>query len=175
MLDHAYFHREELEKIVKKEFSPAASLGRYKFLHTFSYHDFKSYVVESDTKRWIQMVSMSDGQINGYLAADVDRSVNAVKEMVVFGFKRSAEFSHDFRRFVWKLFLGYNFNKMSFTAVVGSPAERMYDHYVTKYGGRIVGTHKSHVKLIDGKVYDLKMYEMMRDDALKLARPQDKE
>jgi hypothetical protein len=45
--------------------------------------------------------------------------------------------------------------------VVGNPAERMYDKFIEKYNGRVVGIKKNEVKLVDGKFYGLKLYEII--------------
>lgn len=177
MLDYAYFHKEELQKQIKKVLVPNVFLGKYKFLHVLPYHNFESFNIEPNSKRWIQFVSITkDGQVVGYFGADIDRDVNAAKEIVVFNLAdNSPTFASDFRDFFRKLFGGYNLNKVSFSVVVGAPHEPMYDLYAKKYGGRIVGILKNHIKLIDGKIYDLKMYEVMKETAVKTARDGDLE
>ncbi len=39
--------------------------------------------------------------------------------------------------------------------------QRIYDYYVEKMGGRIVGVHKQFYVLSDGKYYDKKSYEIL--------------
>jgi hypothetical protein len=48
--------------------------------------------------------------------------------------------------------------------VVGNPAERLYDRVINKYGGRIVGIKEKSTKLIDGLYYDVKLYEIFKED-----------
>ena len=43
---------------------------------------------------------------------------------------------------------------------------------IKKYGGRIVGIKKKDVQLIDGKYYDLKLYEIFADDYFKSIKKQ---
>jgi hypothetical protein len=73
-------------------------------------------------------------------------------------------FSHDMGDFIFSLFLRHRFNKIVFRVVVGNPAEDIYDRFCVKYGGRIVGVLKDNVKLLDGKNYDEKLYEIMLND-----------
>jgi len=40
--------------------------------------------------------------------------------------------------------------------------------YANKYGGRVIGTFSQEARLRDGKLYDVKYYEMMRDKCLRL-------
>ena len=48
--------------------------------------------------------------------------------------------------------------------VIGNPIEKSYDKMVKKYGGRIIGTYKEDVKLIDGEYYDKKLYEILSSE-----------
>ncbi len=57
--------------------------------------------------------------------------------------------------------------KNCFTVVVGNPVESRYDRIIERYGGRIVGIHKEHTMLPDGRLYDEKMYEILRTDYMK--------
>ena len=65
------------------------------------------------------------------------------------------------------LFEKFNFYKIEFGVVVGNPIEKMYDKYIQKYGGQIVGIFKSTTKLQDGEFADMKYYEIFRDEYLK--------
>ena len=60
----------------------------------------------------------------------------------------------------------YIVTKIVFTVVVGNPVEPKYDRLISRYGGRIVGIHKDHVMLPDGRLYDEKVYEIFRTDYL---------
>ena len=62
------------------------------------------------------------------------------------------------------IFEKYNFRKLNFAVVIGTPVEKHYDRLIKRYGGRIVGVRKQNCRLIDGKYYDEKLYEIMRDD-----------
>ena len=66
------------------------------------------------------------------------------------------------------LFKQYGINRAVFNVIVGNPAERLYDRICNKYGGRVIGTFNQEAKLQDGKLYDVKYYEMMRDKCLRV-------
>lgn len=76
-------------------------------------------------------------------------------------------FSKDFRKFLTELFDRYNFNKVSFKVIKGNAAEKMYDKYIEKYNGRVVGYRKNEIMLSDGRYYDDKLYEITKEDYLK--------
>jgi hypothetical protein len=51
--------------------------------------------------------------------------------------------------------------------VIGNPIEETYDRLCAKYGGRILCIQKDETKLEDNKYYDVKLYEIMREDYMK--------
>ena len=58
----------------------------------------------------------------------------------------------------------YNFRKLNFYVIAGNPAEKAYDKMIKRYGGRVVGYRRKNTRLFDGKYYDEKLYEVMRED-----------
>ena len=76
----------------------------------------------------------------------------------------SMTFAMDLGRALTDIFEKYNFRKLNFYVIVGNPAEKAYDKMIKKYGGRVVGYRRENTRLFDGKYYDEKLYEVMRDD-----------
>lgn len=50
---------------------------------------------------------------------------------------------------------------------MGNPIEGSYDKMIHRYGGRIIGVEKGEVRLPDGKLYDVKRYEITRREYIK--------
>ncbi|MCI9098071.1 MAG: hypothetical protein HFI95_18260 [Lachnospiraceae bacterium] len=65
------------------------------------------------------------------------------------------------------IFEKHRFRKIDFYVVIGNPVKYQYDRMVEIYGGRAVGFRKEHVMLMDGKLYDQKLYEILREDYMK--------
>lgn len=133
----------------------------YKYYNLGSYYDDPEYK-NSD---WIRSdwVSTTDGVVKAQFKAYLDRDYMTVTELAIINYSQTyVEFYSDFREFIRRL-VKVGFRKISFSVVVGNPAEKTYDRFIKRYGGRIVGTYTSHVKLIDGKYYDLKRYEIFTD------------
>jgi RimJ/RimL family protein N-acetyltransferase len=76
-------------------------------------------------------------------------------------------FGNDVRIAMDEIFTKYNFRKLTFSVVIGNPIEKQYDKLISKYGGRVVGTYKENVKLMDNRYYDEKYYEIFREDYLR--------
>ena len=65
------------------------------------------------------------------------------------------------------IFEKFNFNKMNFGVVIGNPVEKSYDRLVERYGGRIVGIKERETKLFDNQYYDVKEYEILKENYLR--------
>lgn len=161
MLKLAYKYQQELNK----KYSEIIFQDRYKWWNNGACWDY-SKEMDKDSYNKLQLVSVDkDNNVLGFLEAIVDRTNNRISSISLMNFgKISHEFSKDVLRFIYFLFMKQNFRKINFHVIVGNPAELIYDKFVNKYGGRVVGTFKEDVKLEDGMFYDNKHYELFRDD-----------
>jgi hypothetical protein len=66
------------------------------------------------------------------------------------------------------IFEKYGLNKCSFSVVIGNPAERMWDKLALNFGGRIIGYRQEDVCMEDGKLHDVKEYEIMAKNYFKV-------
>ena len=144
---------------------------------TFKYWVGAPYVGDLDIKAetWerFDLVSTYEDEIIGYIAFDVDRSSDFISGVSIINFhtgentKKNIIFGRDVLTAIDQMFTKFNFRKMSFFVIIGNPIEKTYDKFIAKYGGRVVGIEKQHVKLTDGQYYDQKRYEIFRDDYIK--------
>lgn len=166
MLKLAYFYKQQLQE----EYQKIIFDEKYKFYFCQSYWDYEFHTSTGDSNWYgIEYVSVNkDGDIIGYLGADINRDSNKVNCLKIINFKNKGNitFSKDLYNFLMELFTKYKVRKIEFSVVVGNPIEKMYDKYVQKYGGHIAGQYTKYIKLIDGEYYDYKMYEIFREDYL---------
>ena len=133
-------------KEMEKKMRDTWGKEKYWYYHRCSY--FSPQVIKEDTWTDTQFVSLnSAGEVTGYLGYGIDRECRYVTYLAIINFTDDISF-------------GSNVMKM----VKGNPVEQKYDRLIDRYGGRIVGVHKDHVMLPDGKYYDEKIYEISRDD-----------
>jgi len=136
---------------------------KYKFFNCSTYWDNQIFEIpDSDWNSFVR-ISVGDDKVLGYFKANIVRDTYDVSSMVIVNFnlkKISFTFIRDLEAFVNYLLEYKKFRKIAFSVVVGNPAERLYDKFIEKYNGRIVGVRKNDVKLVDGKYYDLKLYEV---------------
>jgi hypothetical protein len=157
MLDIACRHEEELKKL----FLETWHSDHYKYWTFGCYSD--QYEPAKNTWDKTEFVSLdSAGKVIGYIAYDVDRNTRNTSGLSALSFTQNkVVFGRDLLQAMKNIFDKYHFRKIDFSVVCGNPIERSYDRLVNKFGGRIVGTKTEHCRLIDGKYYDLKLYEVM--------------
>jgi len=162
MLKLAYPYKEQLQE----KYNQVIYDEKYKFYNISSYWTYE-FIMDKNGWDRLDFVSVdADGFIIGYLGAALARPMNFVDGLSIlnFGEKGNYCFAKDLHTFLIDLFLKFNFYKISFSIVVGNSIEKMYDKYVLKHGGRIIGHNKKHAMLYDGQLYDVKYYELFKDD-----------
>lgn len=79
-------------------------------------------------------------------------------------------FAYDLIQVVDNIFMKFNFNRIEWWAYADNPAIRGYDALIKRYGGIRAGYLKQNVKLLDGKLHDTIIYEILREDYIKNRR-----
>ena len=136
----------------------------------YKYYNYSSYCskieIKDDTWNAHEFVSVNkQGNIIGFISYEINRCANSVGGLGIINFTDDQiTFGKDVLEAMKDIFEKYNFNKLSFCVVVGNPIEATYDRLISKYGGRVVGIEKQHTMLYDHKLYDVKRYEILRED-----------
>ena len=159
MLEPAIKYKEQLEKLQYGIWFDE----KYKYWNCDVYYDTLN--IENNTWNKHQFVSVVNEKVLGYIAYNVSRADNSVYGLSIMNFSdNKAAFGMDLGQALKDIFEKFNFRKLNFTVVIGNPIEKSYDKMIKKYGGRIVGIKKEDVKLIDGKYYDRKIYEILASE-----------
>ena len=162
MLKQAILYEEQL----KRKYMEAMCDDYFKFFTGCSYHSFTIDIVKSDWSE-IQRVSVNrDGLVIGFITCQIERDSNNASRFGIMNFTKKSNiiFANDVLEFLRELKDGYNINRMEFMAYIGSEAEKMYTEFIKKHGGSVVGVEKRVAKLPDGKYYDCKIFEILRED-----------
>jgi len=163
MLKPAILYKEALAEKAKVVLS---NPEKYQFMELCNYLCYDTFVID-DVSEWakIKRVSINgENEVLGFMKAAVCRQDNSVSELLFVNFnlhKLSITFVRDMEIFLQ--YLLKMFRKVSFVCVVGNPAERLYDKVIEKYHGRVVGIKKQEALLQDGQLYDLKLYEIVKE------------
>lgn len=163
MLDLALNHQEELIRKLRATWMD----NRYKFYHA-SNHRGDPDIPES-TWAAHQFVSLREHDVIGMIDYQIDRDSGFAYGLGIINFEvnPSSTFSRDLAVALKEIFEKYAFRRLEWSVIIGNPIEKSYDRLCARYGGRIVGTYKNRIKLLDGQFYDEKFYEIERKDYLK--------
>lgn len=158
MIKPAQLYNKEL----KEKFANIAYDLKYQFFNGDCYWD--EYMPINSTWGNHEFVSIYNNEIIGYFRYRIHRGCNNVNSLQAINFLKNPTivFSKDMHKVLTDIFDKYKFNKISFRCIIGNPIEKSYDKIIKKYGGKIVGVHEKHVKLLDGLIYDCKDYEISR-------------
>lgn len=164
ILKPALLYKEKLNKT----YGEIIFKDKYKY---YNYDSYWNYTLQLSENSWneIEMVSIDrNDNVIGFLRAGILRDSNKISSLGIVNFyNKNVIFAKDLYQFLNDLLVKFNFRKIEFLVVIGNPAEKMYDKYIKKYNGNIVGIKKESAKLQDGKYYDVKLYEIFREDYLR--------
>jgi hypothetical protein len=170
MLDYAKKYEAELKNLFHDTFMDFS----FKYCYLASWRD--ELEIPSSTYNEHSFASLRDDKVIGYISYKISRDSDAIYaiQLINFSKDKSYTFGKDAMTCVKDIFEKYNFRKIAFSVTIGNPVEKQYDRIITRYGGRIVGIKRQEYKLIDGKYYDIKEYEIFAENyfkAINKARP----
>jgi RimJ/RimL family protein N-acetyltransferase len=163
MLDYAKKYETELVKLYQDiAFDPFYNFHLYGNCR-------EALEIPKDTWHGHYFVSKAGNRVIGYINYAISRSENAVQGISIahFGGKNAKDgiiFGRDVMTALKDIFEKFGFIKINFRVVIGNPIEKTYDKLIKRYGGRIVGIFRKEVRLIDGKLYDVKEYEILAEE-----------
>lgn len=159
---------QKYSDILKLKFADIVYDEKYKFCNGGYVDEYKP---SESTWNTHEFVSIHKGEVIGYISYGINRNEYDVSGLRAINFSdNKIVFGLDLMKVVEGIFSKFNFRKLSFGVYVGNPIEKSYDKMIEKYGGRIVGVKKEECKLMDGKYYDFKIYEILKSEYdLKLA------
>ena len=160
MLDLASKYKSEINNLLS---STVLNPNEYKYYYEAGF--VENYEPKTDTWHHLHFVSINeDDTFNGIIFANLSRTVNSVDSLAILSNKKSNIFMYDVLRVIDMLFNKYNFNKIKFNVIKGNKAEKIYDKFIEKYNGTIIGTFTKDALLLTGEVCDVKYYEIFKDD-----------
>lgn len=107
------------------------------------------------------------GKVIGYIGYVLHPSTRVASDFGAVNFYRDDHqilFAKDLFTAIENLFEKFGCRVMDFMEIRGNPIEKSYDRLVQKYGGRIVGYQRDQAQTIDGKLCDIKLYEIHSED-----------
>lgn len=167
MLKNAYLYEEEIKrKSYEIWYDP-----KYQYYYSGPYHGEFSLNHDNDgdwSSRTFASVN-SKGEVIGYMGYHINHEINGANSFGALNFSNDKiTFGLDLAQCIDDIFCKFCMNRLEFNVIVGNPIERSYDRMVQKYGGRILCVRKQTAKDIAGNLLDDKVYEIVREDYLKV-------
>ena len=165
MIDVAQKYKTELAALFLENWGNE----RLKYWNTIGYNRTLPELPEND---WCSrhFVIKNNEKIIGYVSYEMSIRPNSVHTLEAVNFSNKPEDKSVFGIGLFKIlkdvFDLHKANKINFCVTVGNPIEPSYDRLIAKFGGRIVGIYKEDARLVDGEMYDLKAYEILRSEYL---------
>jgi hypothetical protein len=136
----------------------------YRFEAYASYYD--TFELPGTTYNSNHFVSVYNNDVLGMIEYQIKRPENLAwgLRIIHFGGKDAPHryvFGKDVMTAIKDIFEKYRFNKLNFVVVIGNPIEKTYDKLIRRYNGRIAGIREQETRLIDGKLYGIKEYEIL--------------
>jgi hypothetical protein len=120
---------------------------------------------EPSDKTWekLNLVSTLNGKVIGEMGYRIESVSRIAHRFYAAHFSRDNGFifMRDLITCLKDIFEKYGLNKLSYSVVIGNPAEKIWDKLTLNYGGRIIGYREQDVCMENGKLYDVKEYEIL--------------
>lgn len=168
MLEYAKLYEAKL----KLEFAKIAFDERFMWMDGSSYR--KPYSCDGEHWSKMEMVSLDkDKNIIGYLKYTIARDSRRATSVQVVNFRTFEDnkkdrhiitFGRDLDRFLRDIFEKFDYNGLEYSVFTENPIMKTYDKLTEKFGGREVGTFTKRYRLLDGKLHDVKYYEITKED-----------
>ena len=121
-------------------------------------------------KRYFAVLNDSD-ELLGYIGYSVDTDIRVA---MWFGAINFSNDKYTFGKAIWQVicdcFVKFGMNVIEWSVVCGNPAEKSYDRLCKKFGGRVVGVRRKRAKDLAGNLHDDKIYEIEKEDFLRVAK-----
>ena len=139
---------------------------KYKYFHVDNYSKI-TYEPEKTTWSKIDFVYLNEKkEVTGLIGVKLERPY-PVANITMIHDGGGFDFIIGVKQLIKKLFIDFNIPKITWSVLIGNKAEVLYDRFIIRNGGRIVGIFHKHKMALDGEICDLKMYEMLREDFIK--------
>jgi len=107
----------------------------------------------------------SNEDIIGYISYAVDWSAMSADRFCMISYQKgNLEFVKDLWKVICDLFEVYHMNRIEWYCYADNPAIRGYRNFIKKHGGRECGYRRQTTKLMDGKLHDSVIFEIMADE-----------
>ncbi|MFA5732904.1 MAG: hypothetical protein WC934_13015 [Acidithiobacillus sp.] len=164
MLKYAIIYENELNEIYQK-----IILGNEKYLYwDHTYSNLKLKLRENDWE-YLQLVSIVNNKIIGYINIKFDRDINAVSNISAISFDiGNIYFLYDLLASVDLIFCKRNMSKIIINFYKKNPYAKVWELFIGIFRMRYIGYYENNRKLKNGKLVDELVFEIKKKSYLKI-------
>lgn len=159
MLKPAQLYKDELNKKMVEGWYDIENMYYHNgpFVYSMDVADNNSDVRE--------FVCIDGERLIGYISYDVDYMSMSAHNFGFISFdKGNVTLVKDVFNHIKDLFHSYHFNRVAWYCYADNPAIRGYRNFIQKFGGKEVGYLRQSTKLLDGKLHDSVIFEILKSD-----------
>lgn len=160
MLVNARLYQDELNDLIKSiEFD-------FKYQYYFSSRQRNRYYsLDNEDCLYFVSINPETKELIGYISFVIDKEVDCAYNFGIMAFKFNSKiFISDVLKLINDLFISYNLNKLEWNCYEDNPAIKIYDKFCKLTNGYRCGKYLKSNKLMDGKLHNSIMFELMRTD-----------
>lgn len=164
MIKPAILYKEELERKFKEIFYDL----KFQYYTHGTFNNIPEIPNNNEKFHCFASVDENDNVI-GYISYGVDWETMTTCGFGAISFAPAGNvlFAYDLRKVIDDIFVKFNYNRVEWWAYEDNPAIRGYDAFIKRCGGRRAGYLRQNIKLMDGKIHNSIIYEILREDYMK--------
>lgn len=154
-------------QLYKEQLSTVSVNTWYDLSYIYYYGGSGSSIIKvsDDNYNTHSFVSIDNNNIIGYMCYTIDWVAMSVDNFGIISFQKgNLEFIKDVYQAIHNIFKVYHMNRISWFCYADNPAIIGYRNFIRKHGGCQCGYERERVKLLDGKLHDTVMFEIMASE-----------
>lgn len=164
MLEPALFHRKEL---LNKSMGTLHN-KKYMWYTGANYYTFPSVLDDISNHHQFASINKSN-EVIGYISYHFSLSTKSCTDLNIIKYDNknyisSVIFAKDVLSAIYDCFFKYDFNRIEWNCYADSPQINMCRKFIKKYGGHEAGYLHSNAILMDEKLHDTVIFEIMKDE-----------
>lgn len=125
--------------------------------YKFFMNSCKMKPLKTSSFKKLEYISIVDGKVQGYFAFIFDKINRKITNIELISFDETRVFVRDFLKFCE--YLSENFKNVELAVIPENPAYRIARRSFLKYNFKKIGTLQESIRLIDGKFYDVEIWQ----------------
>lgn len=115
----------------------------------------------------VEFISESDNKINGYFSYIYDSSTRTAKEFELLSLEKNSKnitLLKDFAKVIRCIYDSPDYERLEVEIIKGAPSSCILESLIRANSFRVVGEKRKAIRLNDNKLYDIVIYEHLKEE-----------